>query len=191
MGTVVGVIIVVLIVLFVVGKMLNSISKSVQRMQGKDRCASCKSRIKAVNGQYAAVCRKCGAHQPWADPFQQAMRSSKLVPLDSERPDYAGPVTVGGQQGTLVLTNHRLHFTPKGRNLAPWTVDLASVDAVIRITDAPGFGVRVGEQKHFFATQPGTQWYDKTLAAANAPAVQAVRTAAKAKEAGAPGTNAG
>jgi uncharacterized protein HemY len=67
MGTVVGVLVVLFVVLFVVSKCVNSISKSGQKMRGRNRCAECKSRLKAVNGKYATRCRRCGATQPWAE----------------------------------------------------------------------------------------------------------------------------
>lgn len=66
MGTVVGVVVVILVVLVVVGKLVGSINKSVQKVQGKNRCAACKSRLKAVNGVYATTCSKCGTKQSWA-----------------------------------------------------------------------------------------------------------------------------
>ena len=47
----------------------KSISKSVQKIQGRARCVACKSRLKAVNGQYGTTCRKCGTVQPWARAF--------------------------------------------------------------------------------------------------------------------------
>lgn len=66
MGTAIGVIIVFLVALIIVGKLLASINKSIQKIQKKDRCVECKSRLKAVNGVYATTCAKCGSRQPWA-----------------------------------------------------------------------------------------------------------------------------
>jgi hypothetical protein len=66
MGTAIAVVVVVLVVLFVLTKLANSITKSTQKIQGRNRCKACGSRLKAVNGVYAGTCRKCGAVQPWA-----------------------------------------------------------------------------------------------------------------------------
>ncbi|NNN14217.1 MAG: hypothetical protein HKL81_10780, partial [Acidimicrobiaceae bacterium] len=52
--------------LAVIGKLMNSVQKSVQKIQGKARCEACNSRLKAVNGKYATTCRKCGMRQSWA-----------------------------------------------------------------------------------------------------------------------------
>ena len=57
---------IVLIVLFVLSKGMNSIQKSTQKMKNRNRCEECKSRLKAVNGKYAKSCRKCGHKQSWA-----------------------------------------------------------------------------------------------------------------------------
>lgn len=54
------------VVLIVVGKTAGSINKSVQKMQGKNKCGDCGSRLKAVNGVYKPVCPKCGSRQSWA-----------------------------------------------------------------------------------------------------------------------------
>ena len=52
--------------LVIIGMAAKSFNKSVQKMQGHARCVSCKSRLKAANGQYGTTCRKCGTVQPWA-----------------------------------------------------------------------------------------------------------------------------
>ncbi len=66
MSTVIVVLVVIVAVLYVVAKSANSIKKSGQKMKGQSRCVGCKSRLKAVSGNYATVCRKCGMRQPWA-----------------------------------------------------------------------------------------------------------------------------
>ncbi len=66
MSTVIGVVVVLLIALVIIGKLAASIQKSVQKIQGKNRCEACKSRLKAVSGKYATTCSKCGSKQSWA-----------------------------------------------------------------------------------------------------------------------------
>ena len=66
MGTVIAVIVILFMVLWVLSKAMNSMSKSAQKMKGKNRCQGCGSRLKAVNGRYMPVCRKCGTTQSWA-----------------------------------------------------------------------------------------------------------------------------
>lgn len=51
--------------LFFVTAMFNSLQKSAQRVKGHNRCEHCNSRLKAVNGRYAVVCRRCGNRQSW------------------------------------------------------------------------------------------------------------------------------
>ena len=63
MGSIIGILMMVVVALVVIGKLTQSIQKSTQRMQGKGRCKSCNSRLKAYQGKYANVCRKCGATQ--------------------------------------------------------------------------------------------------------------------------------
>ena len=66
MTTVIVVAVIVIMVLWILTKAMNSISKSTQKMSGKDRCQACGSRLKAVNGRYMPTCRKCGTTQNWA-----------------------------------------------------------------------------------------------------------------------------
>jgi uncharacterized membrane protein len=70
MGNVIATIVVVIVLLFFVlwfvSKCMNSINKSSQKMKNHDRCEACKCRLKAVNGQYALTCRRCGHNQSWA-----------------------------------------------------------------------------------------------------------------------------
>ena len=70
MGNVIATIVVVIVLLFFVlwfvSKCMNSINKSSQKMKNHDRCEACKCRLKAVNGQYALTCRRCGHQQSWA-----------------------------------------------------------------------------------------------------------------------------
>jgi hypothetical protein len=54
------------VLLVIIGMAAKSFNKSVQKIQGHARCVSCKSRLKAANGQYGTTCRKCGTVQPWA-----------------------------------------------------------------------------------------------------------------------------
>ena len=67
MGTVIGIVIVVIVILFfvliVVGMAAKSITKSLLKAQGLDRCLACKSRLKFADGAYADKCHKCGADQ--------------------------------------------------------------------------------------------------------------------------------
>ena len=62
MGAFIGVVVVVLIILFVVlciiSMLTNSINKSIQMLQGMDRCVACGRRLKAVNGVFALKCSK-------------------------------------------------------------------------------------------------------------------------------------
>ena len=66
MATAIGVIIVLLIGLVIIGKLVNSIQKSVQKIRGKARYEACNSRLKAVSGKYATMRRKCGLRQSLA-----------------------------------------------------------------------------------------------------------------------------
>ena len=63
MGTVIVIIVIAFVALLIVSKSANSITKSGQKMQNKDRCLACGSRLKAVRGKYATTCAKCGADQ--------------------------------------------------------------------------------------------------------------------------------
>ena len=40
--------------------------KTVQKLQGHDRCQACGARLKYANHSYASTCRRCGARQSWA-----------------------------------------------------------------------------------------------------------------------------
>jgi predicted RNA-binding Zn-ribbon protein involved in translation (DUF1610 family) len=64
--TIIAVIVVIFIFLFAISFCISSLSKSMQKLKQHNRCEACKSRLKAVNGQYALVCRKCGHTQSWA-----------------------------------------------------------------------------------------------------------------------------
>ena len=66
MGNVIMWLVVAVVVMWVMTKAFNSISKSGQKMRGRNRCEACGSRLKAVNGKYAGTCAKCGARQSWA-----------------------------------------------------------------------------------------------------------------------------
>jgi ribosomal protein S14 len=66
-ATVIVIVVIVIMVLWVLTKAMNSISKSTQKMSGKNRCQACGSRLKAVNGRYMPLCRKCGTTQTWAE----------------------------------------------------------------------------------------------------------------------------
>lgn len=67
--TLVTVALVILVLLFVV----NRIVAASQRVQGHDRCAHCRSRLRFLGvgkagdtAGYATTCAKCGREQPWA-----------------------------------------------------------------------------------------------------------------------------
>ncbi len=64
--TIIAVIVVIFIFLFVISLCITSINKSMQKLKQHNRCEACKSRLKAVNGQYALTCRRCGHTQSWA-----------------------------------------------------------------------------------------------------------------------------
>ena len=66
MGAAITVVVIVFVVLVVLSSAMNSLHKTAQKAKGHGRCAFCKARLKAVNGQYAMTCRKCGHLQPWA-----------------------------------------------------------------------------------------------------------------------------
>jgi len=64
--TAIAIFVVVIVVLFVLSKGVNSINKSTQKLRHRNRCVACGARLKAVNGVYAGTCRKCGHLQAWA-----------------------------------------------------------------------------------------------------------------------------
>jgi hypothetical protein len=64
--TIIAVIVIIFIVLAVLTRAINSMSKTAQKFKGHNRCEACRSRLKAVNGQYALTCRRCGHQQSWA-----------------------------------------------------------------------------------------------------------------------------
>lgn len=66
MGIAAAIIFVVIIALLFVWRSINSIMKGRRRMRGRPRCETCRSRLKAVNGQQAGTCDKCGTRQSWA-----------------------------------------------------------------------------------------------------------------------------
>ena len=65
LGEVVVWIIVILVLLVWV---VHWFTKNIESARGRNRCAYCKSRLKASNGPYARVCSRCGRSQPWAQP---------------------------------------------------------------------------------------------------------------------------
>jgi len=54
---------VVMIALLFMWRSVNSIKKGRQNMRGRNRCQAGGSRLKAVNGQPAGTCHKCGTRQ--------------------------------------------------------------------------------------------------------------------------------
>jgi hypothetical protein len=65
-STAITVVVVAFICLLVLSRMVNSLSKSGQKLRGRNRCEGCGSRLKAQNGRYMPVCRRCGTKQTWA-----------------------------------------------------------------------------------------------------------------------------
>ena len=59
-------VVITFVALFAVVKFSQSIRKSGQKLKGRNRCQACGSRLKAVQGNYAGTCRKCGTRQTWA-----------------------------------------------------------------------------------------------------------------------------
>lgn len=59
-------VVITVVVLFAVVKFAQSVQKTGQKMKGHNRCQACGSRLKAVQGNYAGTCRKCGTRQTWA-----------------------------------------------------------------------------------------------------------------------------
>jgi hypothetical protein len=174
-GAVIAIVIIVFVVLFVLSKSVNSINKSVQRMQGRDRCVACKRRLKAVNGVYAQKCAKCGANQP--TNFDRGMTKSKLVLQTGERGLYLGDVSFDSSKGQLVLTNRRLHFRPSGRDQSGRDWPLENVKTVVRLTDVGGFAVDVRSgERYVFRAGKKTQWYDQVFTAANSPTIKRLRS---------------
>jgi predicted RNA-binding Zn-ribbon protein involved in translation (DUF1610 family) len=184
-GNVIGIIVVVLfflfIVLFIFAKSLNSIHKSVQKMQGKDRCVACKRRLKAVDGVYAQTCSKCGANQP--TDFERAMAKAKRLTLQtgeyglfSEGPVLGiGGMKIGQEKGRLVLTNRRLHFESKRGQVRDWPLeDVAKVGG---LTNAAGFAIDNDRgEKTVFVGGTNPEWHDKVLAAANEATIKQLRS---------------
>jgi len=177
-GTVVGIVITVLViafvVLFILSKSLNSISKSIQKMQGRNRCVACKRRLKAVSGVYATTCSKCGTAQP--TDFERAIAKSKLSMLAGERGLMIGPAKSGEVRGQLILTSRRLHFAPRGRGARASEFALESIRKVINFSDAAGFAIELESgSRTKFSGGKKSQWYEKVLAAANDPAIKELR----------------
>jgi len=182
MGAIVSWVVVIVIVLVAASAIIHSVMKTIQRTQGRDRCVSCKSRLKAANGKYATTCRKCGAKQPWADkpevdPLTKAKKRSRIVLGDGEKVERFGKVRIDRTRGMLFLTNRRLHFTPRRRNGQVVEVDLADVQTVVQLTDVGGFGVNMsdGQRYRFRTPGPGDVWHAETLAAANTVGVKHLR----------------
>lgn len=61
-----GALVITVLVLFALMKLVQSFQKTGQKMKGHNRCQACGSRLKAVRGNYAGTCRKCGTKQSWA-----------------------------------------------------------------------------------------------------------------------------
>lgn len=61
----------IILVLWLLAWMVNSTTKTRQKMQGRRNCRYCNARLKGYattsgNTGYADHCRKCGRAQPWA-----------------------------------------------------------------------------------------------------------------------------
>ena len=56
----------VFVILIGITLISHSVTKNKARVQGHNRCAYCKSRLKVTAGKFATTCRKCGRSQPWA-----------------------------------------------------------------------------------------------------------------------------
>lgn len=175
MGAVIAIVVIAFLLLFVLSKSVNSINKSIQRVQGRDRCVACKSRLKAANGQYATTCRKCGATQP--GDFERGMAKSKMVLHTGERGIYVGPVIFDSGKGQLVLTNKRLHYKPNGNAEQGRDWPLEDLNKVVRLTDGGGFAVDTHSgERYLFRAGKKTQWYDQVFATANGPIIKQLRS---------------
>lgn len=109
---------------------------------------------------------------------RSAVYKSKFLLLDSERVTQTeSDVRLGNERGDLVLTNLRLHFTPRGKQMGQ-QIWLRNVKTVLRLTDAPGFGVvgTTGGQS-LFRTAPNVDWFDRVFTAANTPTIKLLRAA--------------
>jgi uncharacterized protein DUF2510 len=178
MGAVIAIVIIVFIVLFVLSKSVNSINKSVQKMQGRDRCVACKRRLKAVNGVYAKKCSKCGADQP--SDFDRIMAKTKMSLQQGERGLNVGPVTLSGTKGQLVLTNKRLHFQPKGSGGPAKDWPLQDVTKVSG-GDTGGVAIDTHSGDHVvFVAGKAAKWKEPVLNAANSPLIKQLRSQSSA-----------
>ena len=155
---------------------VRGVARRDETYEGTGRCAYCKRNLKYAGGHFATVCTRCGREQPGGDAFSRGLKTSGILFQDSEHGIYTGPVVQGNLSGQLVLSNRRLHFTQRGKSGVTREWPLDGIDQVIRFTNAPGFaidmtsGVRVE-----FRTSPASEWYERTLTAANAPQVNAMR----------------
>lgn len=61
-----GALVITVVVLFALMKLTQGVTQGLQKGQGRNRCQACGSRLKAVRGNYAGTCRKCGTKQSWA-----------------------------------------------------------------------------------------------------------------------------
>ena len=68
----------IIVVFVVLSICFNSLNKSKQKLQHKNRCETCNSRLKAVNGKYATTCRKCSHVQSWAVPSKAPAVTNSL-----------------------------------------------------------------------------------------------------------------
>jgi uncharacterized protein DUF2510 len=173
-----AVLIIVIVVVSILTRLVNSMNKSIGKIQGKDRCVACKRRLKSANGVYASKCSRCGATQP--SVFERILHKVGVTLEAGEHGTYTSSnVIVGDVKGQLVLTNKRLLLKPKGEDAASWR--LHDIRKVIRFTDQPGFAVVEddGERYEFRNTGKRSDWYDKVFAAGNTPVVKQLRAQKK------------
>jgi ribosomal protein L37AE/L43A len=68
MNVVIGIVIFALMMLYLIGRIQQSVGKAQERSKHHDRCNFCRARLKKAVGKasWATVCSKCGKTQPWA-----------------------------------------------------------------------------------------------------------------------------
>ncbi len=171
MGTVIAIVIIAFIGLFILSKCVNSINKSIQKTQGRDRCVACKRRLKAVDGKYAMKCAKCGTTQP--SDFDRDLAKSKVALQAGERGLFVSKTAFDDSKrgGPLLLTNRRLVFQPKGHQPREW-----HLEEITKVLHTPrGFAVDAAGERSEWKTGKRSEWYAKVLQAANDPAIKRLR----------------
>jgi len=125
METVLGWVFGILILLWLVGKIVASLSKAPARFKGQDRCAYCGTRLKTgpQGVGFAPACRKCGRIQPWVAqtpvpaPPTPSPEAGQVTPPPSAPPATAAPPKWADMAGIMGQAKPQLSASSEGHEV--------------------------------------------------------------------------